>query len=248
MLILGSARSDYRAYGLKIRFRRGFLMSPKKFIRLLPVALMACGMVVAGSAHAQSKAQAEEMEKAERSAKAAKQAEALRKGPKVVLPPVSVPLDPANVWDLQLSDGGTVRIQLRPDVAPNHVARIKELTNRGFYNGLLFHRVIDGFMAQGGDPKGDGTGGSELPDLKAEFSFLPHVRGVVAMARSQSPDSANSQFFIMLMPRMQLDNKYTVVGRVIEGMQYVDAIEKGEPPANPTKIVSARMEAAASGS
>lgn len=220
-------------------------MSPKKFIRLLPVALIACGMVAAGAAHAQSKAQAEEMEKAERSAKAAKQAEMLRKGPKVALPAATVPLDPANVWDLQLSGGGMVRIQLRPDVAPNHVARIKELTNRGFYNGLLFHRVIDGFMAQGGDPKGDGTGGSELPDLKAEFSFLPHVRGAVAMARSQSPDSANSQFFIMLMPRLQLDNKYTVVGRVIEGMQYVDAIEKGEPPANPTKIVSARMEATA---
>lgn len=223
-------------------------MSPKKFIRLLPVALVACSMVAAGAAHAQSKAQAEELEKAERSAKAAKQADLLRKGPKVVLPAATVPLDPANVWDLQLSDGGTVRIQLRPDVAPNHVARIKELTNRGFYNGLVFHRVIDGFMAQGGDPKGDGTGGSDLPDLKAEFSFLPHVRGVVAMARSQSEDSANSQFFIMLMPRMQLDHKYTVIGRVIEGMQYVDAIEKGEPPANPTKIVGARMEAASTGS
>jgi cyclophilin family peptidyl-prolyl cis-trans isomerase len=141
-----------------------------------------------------------------------------------------------------------VRIQLRPDVAPEHVARIKELTNRGFYNGLVFHRVIDGFMAQGGDPKGDGTGGSDLPDLKAEFNFLPHVRGAVAMARSQSEDSANSQFFIMLMPRMQLDHKYTVIGRVIEGMSYVDAIEKGEPPANPTKILTARMEAAQSGS
>ena len=223
-------------------------MSFKTMFRLFLAALMACGVVGAGVAHAQNKAQAEEMEKAERSARAAKQAEMLRKGPKVELPPAIAPLDPANIWLLQLSDGGTVRIQLRPDVAPEHVARIRELTGRGFYNGLVFHRVIDGFMAQGGDPRGDGTGGSELPDLKAEFSFLPHVRGAVSMARSQSPDSANSQFFIMLMPRLQLDRKYTIVGRVIDGMQYVDAIEKGEPPANPTKIVSARMETATTGS
>ncbi|MCH4151469.1 MAG: peptidylprolyl isomerase [Sphingobium sp.] len=223
-------------------------MSPNKFTGLSLAILVALQAPFAGSAYAQSKAQAEEMEKAERSVKAAKQAELLRKGPKVALPAASVPLDPANVWDLQLSDGGVVRIQLRPDVAPEHVARIKELTNRGFYNGLVFHRVIDGFMAQGGDPKGDGTGGSDLPDLKAEFNFLPHVRGAVAMARSQSEDSANSQFFIMLMPRMQLDHKYTVIGRVIEGMSYVDAIEKGEPPANPTKILTARMETAQSGS
>ena len=98
-------------------------------------------------------------------------------------------------------------------------------------------------MAQGGDPKNDGTGGSDLPDLKAEFNDLPHVRGTVSMARADSQDSANSQFFIMLMPRMQLDRKYTVLGRVIEGMQYVDAIAKGEPPADPTRIVAARMEA-----
>ena len=138
-----------------------------------------------------------------------------------------------------------MRIQIRSDVAPTHVARIKELTHRGFYNGLVFHRVIEDFMAQGGDPKGDGTGGSELPDLQAEFSFLPHVRGVVSMARSQDSNSANSQFFIMLMPRMQLDRKYTVFGRVIEGMAFADAIAKGEPPENPTKIISANMEVAA---
>lgn len=218
-------------------------MKPSMIVRMALVALMALGMVSAGTAYAQNKAQAEEMEKAERSAKAARQAEALRKAPKAALPPASVPLDAPNVWVLRFSNGGMVRIQLRPDVAPNHVARIKELTNRGFYNGLVFHRVIEGFMAQGGDPKGDGTGGSELPDLKAEFSYLPHVRGVVSMARSQSEDSANSQFFIMFYPRMQLDNKYTVVGRVIEGMEAVDAIEKGEPAANPTKIVTAHMEA-----
>lgn len=222
-------------------------MMPKKFVRLALAALLAAGIAGAGAgtAYAQNKAQAEEMEKAERSVKAAKQAELLRKGEKVAVPPATVPLDPANVWVLQLSNGGTVRIQLRPDAAPVHVARIRELTNRGFYNGLAFHRVIDGFMAQGGDPKGDGSGGSDLPDLKAEFTYLPHVRGTVSMARAQSEDSANSQFFIMLYPRMQLDHKYTVIGRVIEGMAAVDAIDKGEPPANPTKIVSARMEAAA---
>lgn len=222
-------------------------MKPNMIVRMALVALMAvCGVGTGtGTAYAQNKAQAEEMEKAERSAKAARQAEALRKAPKAALPSATVPLDPANVWVLQLSNGGTVRIQLRPDVAPNHVARIKELTNRGFYNGLAFHRVIEGFMAQGGDPKGDGTGGSELPDLAAEFSYLPHVRGVVSMARAQDENSANSQFFIMLYPRMQLDRKYTVVGRVIEGMAAADAIEKGEPAANPTKIVTAWMEAAA---
>ncbi|MBP6030767.1 MAG: peptidylprolyl isomerase [Sphingobium sp.] len=220
-------------------------MTPSKFVRLILAALLAVGAYGAGVAYAQNKAQAEEMEKAERSAKAARQAEELRKAPQVAVPSATVPVDPTNIWVLHLSNGGAVRIQLRPDVAPNHVARIKELTNRGFYNGLVFHRVIEDFMAQGGDPKGDGTGGSELPDLQAEFSFLPHVRGVVSMARSQDSNSANSQFFIMLMPRMQLDRKYTVFGRVIEGMAFADAIAKGEPPENPTKIISANMEVAA---
>jgi peptidylprolyl isomerase len=151
------------------------------------------------------------------------------------------------VWVLQLSNGGTVRIQLRSDAAPASVERIKLLTGRGFYNGLAFHRVIPGFMAQGGDPKGDGTGGSTEPDLKAEFNDLPHVRGAVALARAADENSANSQFFIMLMPRLQLDHKYTIVGRVIEGMQYVDQIAPGEPPADPTKIVNAHMEAASAG-
>lgn len=157
--------------------------------------------------------------------------------------PESVPAATAadNIFVLNLSNGGAVRIQLRPDKAPNSVERIKTLARRGFYDGLVFHRVIEGFMAQGGDPKGDGSGGSELPDLKAEFNDLPHLRGTMSMARAQSPDSANSQFFIMLMPNLSLDGNYTAVGRVISGMQYVDAIEKGEPPANPTRIVSATI-------
>ncbi|NJR80388.1 peptidylprolyl isomerase [Sphingomonas corticis] len=155
--------------------------------------------------------------------------------------PVPTPAinDPANTWLLDLSTGGRVRIWLRPDVAPLAVERIKTLTRQRFYDGLTFHRVIEGFMAQGGDPKGDGTGGSTLPDLKAEFNALPHVRGAVAAARAQDENSANSQFYIVLQPRLQLDRKYTIFGRVIEGMAYVDAIEKGEPPADPTRIVHA---------
>lgn len=149
--------------------------------------------------------------------------------------------DPDNILLLDLTSGGQVSILLRPDKAPNSVERIKVLTRRGFYNGLTFHRVIETFMAQGGDPKGDGTGGSDLPDLKAEFNDLPHVRGAMAMARAASEDSANSQFFLMLMPNLSLDNHYTVIGRVVGGMQYVDAIEKGEPPANPTRIIKASI-------
>ncbi len=144
---------------------------------------------------------------------------------------------------LDLSTGGRVIIQLRPDKAPGHVDRIRELARSGFYNGLVFHRVIDGFMAQGGDPLGNGTGGSQLPPLRAEFSDLPHVRGVLSMARSESPDSANSQFFIMLMPRFSLDRNYTALGRVVSGMQYVDAIPRGEPPANPARILQASVMA-----
>lgn len=158
-------------------------------------------------------------------------------------PPATVPLEAENVLDLDLSNGGRVRIQLRPDLAPNHVERIKTLTRQGFYNGVIFHRVIDGFMAQTGDPTGTGRGGSELPDLKAEFNAYPHLRGTVSMARATDPDSANSQFFIMLMPRFSLDRKYTAIGRVIGGMEYVDAIAKGEPPANPTRVVQASIEA-----
>jgi peptidylprolyl isomerase len=151
------------------------------------------------------------------------------------------PLQAENTWHLDLSTGGRVSIQLRPDVAPGHVARIRTLTERGFYNGLVFHRVIEGFMAQGGDPTGLGQGGSDLPDLAAEFNALPHLRGSVAMARTQEPNSANSQFYIMLAPRFSLDGQYTVFGRVVAGMPFVDTIERGEPPANPTRIVRASL-------
>ena len=154
-------------------------------------------------------------------------------------PPVPAMTDPANHWILDLSTGGRVTIWLRPDAAPLMVERVKTLTRQKFYDGLAFHRVIDGFMAQGGDPKGDGTGGSSLPDIKAEFNFLPHARGAVAAARSQEQDSANSQFYIVFDPKLALDKSYTVFGRVISGMNFVDAIERGEPPANPTRIVHA---------
>jgi len=156
-------------------------------------------------------------------------------------PPPPPPLAPENTLYLDLSTGGRVAIQLRPDVAPGHVARIKELTRKGFYNGLAFHRVIEGFMAQTGDPKGDGTGGSDLADLPAEFSGLPHVRGAVSMARTAEPNSANSQFFIMLSPRLNIDGKYSVFGRVVGGMNFVDAIARGEPPAAPSLIVRASI-------
>ena len=152
------------------------------------------------------------------------------------------PQDPQNVLNLDLSTGGRVQVQLRPDKAPYSVDRIKTLVRRHFYDGLTFHRVIEGFMAQGGDPQGTGEGGSDLPDLKGEFNDLPHVRGAMAMARAQSPDSANSQFYLMLQPNLTLDNNYTVIGRVIGGMQYVDALERGEPPANPSKIVHASIQ------
>ena len=168
---------------------------------------------------------------------------AAEQAPAAPSPAVAPPLTPENTWHLDLSTGGRVSIQLRPDVAPLSVERIKTLTRRGFYNGLAFHRVIEGFMAQGGDPKGDGTGGSDLPDLKAEFNALPHMRGTVAMARADNPDSANSQFFIMLLPKFSLDNNYTAFGRVVSGMNFVDAIEKGEPPANPSRIIQASIGA-----
>ena len=154
------------------------------------------------------------------------------------LPPPPPPTADDTV-NIQLSSGGVVSIQLRPDKAPKSVERIKVLTNRNFYDNTVFHRVIEGFMAQGGDPKGTGEGGSDLPDLKAEFNDLPHVRGTLAMARAASDDSANSQFYIMLAPNLTLDRKYTVVGRVYRGMGYVDGIAKGEPPEHPTRIVHA---------
>jgi len=156
--------------------------------------------------------------------------------------PVAPPTDPQNILNLDLSTGGRVKVLLRPDKAPYSVDRVKTLVRRHFYDGLTFHRVIEGFMAQGGDPKGTGDGGSDLPDLKAEFNDLPHVRGTMSLARAESPDSANSQFFIMLQPNLSLDGNYTAIGRVISGMDYVDAIAKGEPPATPSKIVHASIE------
>ena len=137
-------------------------------------------------------------------------------------------------------DTGDVTIRLRPDLAPAHVEQITALANEGFYDGVVFHRVIDGFMAQGGDPTGRGTGGSSRPNIKAEFSREPHVRGVCSMARTNDPNSANSQFFICLDDATFLDGQYTVWGEVTEGMAHVDALPKGEPPRNPGKIVSAR--------
>jgi len=135
---------------------------------------------------------------------------------------------------------GPVTVALRPDLAPNHVARIKELARQGFYDGVVFHRVIDGFMAQTGDPTGTGTGGSGQK-LGAEFNAEPHTRGAVSMARAQSPDSADSQFFICFDDATFLDRKYTLWGRVIAGMENVDKINRGEPPAQPDKIISARI-------
>ncbi len=163
-----------------------------------------------------------------------------------VLPSIAAPADvaanPANKLTLELSNGGTVVIQLRPDLAPRHVERIQTLVRQGFYNGLSFHRVVPGFMAQGGDPKGTGEGGSTLPDLKAEFTAVPFLRGTVGAARTgDNVDSANSQFFIMFIPNAGMNGQYTVFGRVISGMDGVDKIAPGEPPAEPTKIVRATL-------
>ena len=149
--------------------------------------------------------------------------------------------DEQNTLVLNLDSGGDVVIKLRPDLAPQHVARIKELTLEGFYDNVVFHRVIDGFMAQGGDPTGSGMGGSDKPNLPAEFSREPHGRGTASMARSQSPNSANSQFFICFDDCGFLDGQYTVWGEVIEGMEHVDALPKGEPPREPGKIVKATL-------
>ena len=142
---------------------------------------------------------------------------------------------------LSLSSGGDVVVKLRPDLAPEHVERITRLASDGFYDGVLFHRVIPGFMAQTGDPTGTGRGSSDLPNLKAEFNQAPHVRGTCSMARTNDPDTANSQFFICFDDARFLDGQYTVWGEVESGMEHVDALPKGEPPANPGKIVKASV-------
>ena len=150
--------------------------------------------------------------------------------------------DPENTILMETTQG-PVTIQLRPDLAPNHVARIKELAREGFYDGIVFHRVIDDFMAQAGCPQGIGIGGSDLPDLKAEFSREPHVRGTCSMARTQDPNSANSQFFICFGDTGFLDGQYTVWGQVTDGMDNVDKLKRGEPVQNPDKIVSMKVAA-----
>ena len=153
--------------------------------------------------------------------------------------------NPEDTLIIETSKGNVV-VEMRPDLAPNHVARIKELARQGFYDGVPFHRVIEGFMAQTGDPTGTGAGGSGQK-LQAEFNAEPHTRGAVSMARAQSPDSGDSQFFICFDDATFLDRKYTLWGRVIEGMENVDQINKGEPPANPDKIVSVKVVADAAG-
>ncbi|KCZ52653.1 peptidylprolyl isomerase [Hyphomonas pacifica] len=150
--------------------------------------------------------------------------------------------DPENTLLLETSKG-SVTIELRPDLAPGHVERIKELAREGFYDGIIFHRVIDGFMAQVGCPKGTGTGGSDKPDLKAEFNNEPHVRGTCSMARTSAPHSANSQFFICFDDARFLDKQYTVWGQVTDGMDVIDQLAKGEPPRNPDRIVSMKVAA-----
>lgn len=150
--------------------------------------------------------------------------------------------DPENTIVMETSKGKVV-IELLPDLAPNHVNRIKELTRENFYDGVVFHRVIDGFMAQTGDPTGTGMGGSEKPDLEAEFSNTNHVRGTCSMARSQSPNSANSQFFICFDEAPWLNRQYSVWGQVIEGMDVVDQIKRGEPVNDPDSIASMRVAA-----
>jgi peptidyl-prolyl cis-trans isomerase B (cyclophilin B) len=150
--------------------------------------------------------------------------------------------DSENTLVLETTKGKVV-IELRPDLAPGHVERIKTLARKGFYDGIAFHRVIEGFMAQTGCPNGTGTGGSDLPDLKAEFSAEPHVRGICSMARTSAPNSANSQFFIVFDDARFLDKQYTVWGKVTEGMENVDKIKRGEPVRDPDRIVSMKVAA-----
>ncbi len=150
--------------------------------------------------------------------------------------------DPENTLVIETTQGRVV-IEMRPDLAPKHVERIKQLAREGFYDGIVFHRVIEGFMAQTGCPQGRGTGGSKYPNLPAEFNAEPHVRGTASMARAQNPNSANSQFFICFDDAGFLDKQYTVWGKVIEGMENVDKIKRGEPVANPDKMISMKVAA-----
>ena len=160
----------------------------------------------------------------------------------LALPSQALTLDPENTLYLETKHGRVV-IKLRPDLAPKHVERIKKLTREKFYDGIVFHRVIEGFMAQTGDPTGTGTGSSKYPDVEAEFNHMPFVRGVVGAARSQNPNSANSQFFICFGDAQFLNRQYTAWGEVVEGMEFVDKIKRGEPPTDPDKIVRMRIAA-----
>ncbi len=160
----------------------------------------------------------------------------------LAVPGQALTLDPENTIYLETKHGRVV-IRLRPDLAPLHVERIKKLTREGFYNGLKFHRVIEGFMAQTGDPRGNGTGSSSYPDVKAEFNHMPFVRGTVGAARSNDPNSANSQFFIVFADAQFLNKNYTAWGEVVKGMEFVDKIKRGEPPSNPDKIVKMSVAA-----
>lgn len=193
---------------------------------------------------APASARAQDAVPASADASAQSQAPAPAATPKVYKPVnFNVAEDTDNILLLDLSNGQRVTIRLMPDWAPGHVERVKTLARQGFYDGIIFHRVIEGFMAQTGDPTGTGQGGSPLPDLKAEFNPMPHLRGTLSMARAASEDSANSQFFIVFYPNFKLDKKYTNFGRVIGGMAAVDAIQRGEPPANPTRILQASIAA-----
>ncbi|MGI9415318.1 MAG: peptidylprolyl isomerase [Hyphomicrobiales bacterium] len=160
----------------------------------------------------------------------------------LALPAQAVTLDPENTLYIETKYGRVV-IKLRPDLAPKHVERIKKLAREKFYDGIIFHRVIEGFMAQTGDPLGTGTGGSKYPDVEAEFNHMPFIRGTVGAARSQDPNSANSQFFICFGDAQFLNRQYTAWGEVVKGMEFVDKIKRGEPPSNPDKIVRMRVAA-----
>ena len=208
-------------------------------IKTFASAALALSLILApAAAFAQDKGGKEENPDAPRF-----KAEEVAAVPTVGLPAVDFDLthDLDNILYLDLSNGQRVAIRLMPQWAPKTVERIKALAREGFYDGIIFHRVIDGFMAQTGDPTGTGEGGSPLPDLKAEFNSMPHVRGTVSMARATSEDSANSQFFIVFYPKFGLDRNYTNFGRVISNMGAVDAIHRGEPPAEPTYIAQASI-------
>ncbi len=203
--------------------------------------LIAAGTLLAlvaqpGIALAQDEAAEEGVETEEAAAPEAPEA------PRILQPiNYNIAEDRENILLLDLSNGERVAIRLMPSWAPNHVDRVKTLARSGFYDGVIFHRVIEGFMAQTGDPTGTGQGGSQLPDMAEEFNTRPHIRGTVSMARAASEDSANSQFFIVFYPRFSLDNRYTNFGRVISNMAAVDAINRGEPPADPTRVLQASI-------